>query len=147
MTFARAAPPAYKKGNNCRSGRSHTNYLIRRTQANQLSNKLTITVAEWATVRLCLASSCIFVASTTLLSLTELKFTNSSENSRTEIKEVKVAHTRTAERRVPELIPVLGSQPACDVSHKPGGRLPLLSTRPAVTPATLNRAATSFAAW
>jgi len=35
-----------------------------------------------------------------------------------------------AERRVPELIPVLGS-------HKPGGRLPLLSARPAVTLATL----------
>ena len=34
------------------------------------------------------------------------------------------------ERRVPELIPVLGSQPAGDVSHKPGGRLPLLSARP-----------------
>ena len=34
------------------------------------------------------------------------------------------------ERRVPELIPVLGSQPASDVSHKPGGRLPLLSARP-----------------
>ena len=32
-----------------------------------------------------------------------------------------------AERRVPELIQVLGSQPAGDVSHKPGGRLPLLS--------------------
>jgi len=32
-----------------------------------------------------------------------------------------------AERRVPELIPVLGSQPAGGVSHKPGGRLPLLS--------------------
>jgi len=45
------------------------------------------------------------------------------------------------ERRVPELIPVLGSQPAGDVSHKPGGRLPLLSARPAVTPATLKRAA------
>jgi len=45
------------------------------------------------------------------------------------------------ERRVPELIPVLGSQPAGDVSHKPGGRLPLLSTGPAVTPATLKRAA------
>ena len=44
------------------------------------------------------------------------------------------------------LIPVLGSQPASDVSHKPGGRLPLLSTRPAVTPATL-RAATNFPAW
>ena len=41
------------------------------------------------------------------------------------------------ERRVPELIPVLGSQPAGDVSHKPGGRLPLLSARPAVTLATL----------
>jgi len=46
----------------------------------------------------------------------------------------KVAHT---ECRVPELIPVLGSQPAGNVSHKPGGRLPLLSARPAVTPATL----------
>ena len=52
-----------------------------------------------------------------------------------------------AERRVPELIPVLGSQPAGDVSHKPGDRLPLLSARPAVTLATLKRAATSFAAW
>ena len=52
---------------------------------------------------------------------------------------VKVAHTRlpTAEHRVPELIPVLGSQPTGDVSHKPGGRLPILSARPAVTPATL----------
>jgi len=44
------------------------------------------------------------------------------------------------EREVPELIPVLGSQPAGDMSHKPGGRL-------AVTPATLKRAATNFAAW
>ena len=51
------------------------------------------------------------------------------------------------ECRVPEMIPVLGSQPAGDVSHKPGGRLPLLSAKPAVTPATLKRAATSFAAW
>jgi len=49
-----------------------------------------------------------------------------------------------AEHRVPELIPVLGSQPAGDVSHKPGGRLPLLSTRPAVTLTTLKRAATNF---
>ena len=40
----------------------------------------------------------------------------------------------TAERRVPELIPVLDSQPAGDVSHKPGGRLSLLFARPAVTP-------------
>jgi len=52
-----------------------------------------------------------------------------------------------AERRVPELIPVLGSQPAGDMSHKPGGRLPSLSLRPAVTPTTLKRAATSFDAW
>ena len=45
----------------------------------------------------------------------------------------KVNHTKVkgkgspysiAERRVPELIPVLCSQPAGDVSHKPGGRLP-----------------------
>jgi len=51
------------------------------------------------------------------------------------------------ERTVPELIPVLGSQPTGDVSHKPGGRLPLLSARPAVTPAILKRAATNFAPW
>ena len=51
------------------------------------------------------------------------------------------------ERRVPELIPVVGSQPAGDVSHKPDGRLPLLSDRPAVTLATLKRGATKFAAW
>ena len=51
------------------------------------------------------------------------------------------------ERRVPDLIPVLGSQFAGDMSHIPGGRLPLLSARPAVTPALLKRAATNFAAW
>jgi len=49
--------------------------------------------------------------------------------------------------RVSELIPVLGSQPAGDVNHIPDGRLSLLSARPAVTPATLKRAATNFAAW
>ena len=48
---------------------------------------------------------------------------------------------------VPELIPVLGSQSAGDVSHEPGGRLPLLYAKPAVTPTTLKRAATNFAAW
>ena len=32
------------------------------------------------------------------------------------------------------------------MSHKPGSSLPLLSTRPAVTPVTLKRAATNFAA-
>jgi len=51
------------------------------------------------------------------------------------------------EIRVPELIAVLGSQPAGDVSHKPDDRLPLLSARPAVTLATLKRAVTNFAAW
>ena len=40
-------------------------------------------------------------------------------------------------RRAPELIPVLVSQPAGDVSHEPGGR-------PAVTLATFKRAATNF---
>jgi len=57
---------------------------------------------------------------------------------------VKVAHTR---------LPSVGFRSwsrflaAGDVSHKPGGRLPLLSARPAVTLATLKTAATSFAAW
>ena len=44
-------------------------------------------------------------------------------------------------------VPVTSSQPADDMSHKPGGRLSLLSAGPAVTSATLNRAATNFAAW
>jgi len=51
------------------------------------------------------------------------------------------------EHRVPVLIPVIGSQLAGDVSYKPGGRLPLLSTRFAVTLTTLKRATTNFAAW
>ena len=49
-------------------------------------------------------------------------------------KKAKGSPYSTIQRRVPELIPVLGSQPAGDVSHKPGSRLPLLSARPAVTP-------------
>ena len=70
-------------------------------------------------------------------------------NPQSEISTILSLHSpySITERRVPELIPVLGSEPAGDVSHKPGGRLPLLSVRPAVTPATLKRAAVSFAAW
>jgi len=60
---------------------------------------------------------------------------------------LKASPYSIAERTIPELIPVLGSQPAGDVSHKPGGRPPLLSARPAFTLATLKRAATNFAAW
>jgi len=59
----------------------------------------------------------------------------------------KVSPYSIAERRVPELIPVSGSGPAGGVSHKPGGRQPLLSARPAVTLATTKRAASNFAAW
>ena len=62
-------------------------------------------------------------------------------------KKDKGSPCSVTEHRVPELIPFLGSLPAGDVSHKPGGRLPLLSARPAVTLATLKRAATNFAAW
>ena len=49
--------------------------------------------------------------------------------SRASCKPGKASQCWIAERRVPELITVLGSQPAGDVSHKPGGRLPLLSAR------------------
>ena len=69
-----------------------------------------------------------------------------SRNNGLRLLDLKTSPYSNAERRVPELIPVPGSQPAGDVSHKPGGRLPLLSARPAVTPATLKRAATNFAA-
>ena len=60
---------------------------------------------------------------------------------------VKGSPCSITKHRVPELIPVFGSQPAGDVNHKPDGRLPLLSARPAVTPATLKKAATNFVAW
>jgi len=50
------------------------------------------------------------------------------------VKKGKGSPYSITERKVPELIPVLGSQLAGGVSHKPGGRLPLLSARPAVTP-------------
>jgi len=53
------------------------------------------------------------------------------------LKKGKRSPYSITERTVPKLIPVLGSQPAADLSHKPGGRLPLLSARPAVTLATL----------
>ena len=73
--------------------------------------------------------------------------TQSYDGIYSDCEECKVNPYSTAERMVPEPIPVLGSQPAGDVSHKPGGRLPLLSARSAVTLATLKRAATNFAAW
>jgi len=63
------------------------------------------------------------------------------------LKKGKGSPYSITERRVAELIPVLDSQHASDVSLKPGSRLPLLSARPTVTLATLKRAATSFAAW
>jgi len=65
---------------------------------------------------------------------------------RSYVKKGKGSPYSITERRLPGLIPVLGSHPAGDVSHKPGGRLPLLSTRPAVTLTTFKRAATNFAA-
>jgi len=63
------------------------------------------------------------------------------------LKKGKGSPYSITECRVPELILVLGSQPAGDMSHKPGGSMLLLSARPAVTPATLKRAASNFAAW
>jgi len=59
------------------------------------------------------------------------------------VRENCICYQYIFERNVLELIPVLGSQPAGDASHK----LPLLSAKPAVTLATLKRAATSVAAW
>ena len=76
----------------------------------------------------------------------ELRYTCTNAHAFTHSKGEGRPYSIT-DRRVPELIPVLDSQPAGDVNHKPGGRLQLLSARSAVTPATLKRAATNFAAW
>jgi len=78
--------------------------------------------------------------------LTLASFTDEAVSLFSVVYDVATQPTKKVKSRVPGLISVLGSQPAGDVSHKPGGTLPLLSARPAVTPATLKRAATSFAA-
>ena len=81
---------------------------------------------------LCVLTCCVRIANFNLSAYRKKKFKGSPYS--------------ITERRIPELISVLGSQPADDVSHKPGGRLSLLSARRAVIPATLKRAATNFAA-
>jgi len=78
---------------------------------------------------------------------TDMAIKNGSPNILPKCVKGKGSPYSITEVRVPELIPVLGSQPAGDVSPKPSGRLPLLFTRPAVTLATLKRASTNFAAW
>jgi len=50
-------------------------------------------------------------------------------------KKVKGSQYSITKRSVPDC--GLGSQSTGDVSHRPGGRLPLVSAAPAVTPATL----------
>ena len=51
------------------------------------------------------------------------------------------------EHKVLKMIPVLDSQPAGDVSHKPGGMLSLLSTRPQLPSQLLRGLLPDFAAW
>ena len=68
-----------------------------------------------------------------------------------EVSKKKVAHTRLPRivfRSYGTLLSVIEyGLPAGDMSHTPDVRLPLLSVGPAVTHATVKRAATSFAAW
>ena len=87
------------------------------------------------------------LASTTLAALATLAAPPLPLASSASPPKGKGSQYSITERRVPELIPVLGSQPAGDVIHKPGSRLPLLSARSAVTTTTLKRAAANFAAW
>ena len=77
------------------------------------------------------------LASTTLAALATLAAPPLPLASSASPPKGKGSQYSITERRVPELIPVLGSQPAGDVSHKPDGRLPLFSARPAVTPQPL----------
>jgi len=63
------------------------------------------------------------------------------------VKRGKGSPFSITERRVPELIPIVCSRPAGDVSHKPGVGLSLLSATPTVTTATFKMAATNFSSW
>ena len=94
-----------------------------------------------------LAQLVVGFASTVAIAYYHNWFRRNAPTRRYRTKKGKGSPYSIAERRVPEPIPVLGSQPAGYVSHKPGGRLPSLSARPAVTIATLKGAATNFAAW
>ena len=49
---------------------------------------------------------------------------NPNGGTKCRCKKGKGSPCSIAKRRVPELIPVLGSQPAGDANHEPGGRLP-----------------------
>ena len=63
-----------------------------------------------------------------------------SVNLKTQLQikgKVKGSPYSITERRVPELIPVLCSQPAGDVSHKPRGRQPLFPPDPQLPPQPL----------
>jgi len=51
-----------------------------------------------------------------------MSFSQFSIRSSVEIKKSKGRPYSITERRVPELIPVIGRPPAGDVSHKPGRR-------------------------
>ena len=74
--------------------------------------------------------------------MSEQQTISMSDGDLGDVRDKKVKVYSITEHRVPELIPVLSSQPAGDVSHKPDGRLPLLSARPTITLTTLRRAAT-----
>jgi len=94
--------------------------------------------------RVCVASVCTYTSHTQQTRINHHVILTAMHQL---LVKVKVADTRLPSVVwVPQLIPVLGSQPAGDVSHNPGGRLPVLSAMPAVTPATFKRAAINFAA-
>jgi len=63
------------------------------------------------------------------------------------IRKVKVAYTRLPSVGFRSWFRFLAVSLQVTWVINPAVRLPLLSARPAVTPATLNRAATNFAAW
>jgi len=119
-------------------------YIVNVIKAERRQHRATAAghVIQTATRRTAASSDAMPVSCVRLsLSSAQCRHTTNDETSK------QGSPYSITERRVLELIPVLRSQPAGDVSHKPGGGLPLLFARPAVTPATLKRAATNFAAW
>ena len=124
--------------------------LYHRTDVN-ISRVNVALIAIWICCLLCSSLEIVVPVNTPPLFILENKLLLNDDRGQadpvTMLKKLKGSPYSITERRVPQLIPFLGSQPVGDVSHKPDGRLPLLSTRPAVTPATLQRAATNFAAW
>jgi len=129
MVSVRLSVPAWATAANFAAGRRYRSTAARRTAARRYSATATLSayvVADHRFVTSCVQNT----LSNNNLAMFFHKTYDCQSKSACHSKKGKGNPYSITERRVPKLIPVLCSQPAGDVSHKAGGRLPLVSPRP-----------------